>query len=125
MYELRQYADAHGRNPFASWFETLDGVTAVRIERALLRLANGNVSNAKAVGAGVTELKMDFGPGYRVYFGRDGRTVILLLGGGTKKRQNRDIAAAQERWIEYKSGKSWGNRYGVDHCVQGNCSGSP
>jgi putative addiction module killer protein len=78
----------------------------VRVERALLRLANGNVSNVKSVGAGVSELKMDFGPGYRAYFGHDGRTLVVLLGGGTKKRQDRDIAAARERWIDYKSRKS-------------------
>ncbi len=69
----------------------------------LSRLANGNVSNVKAVGGGVSELKIDFGPGYRVYFGREGNAVVVLLGGGTKKRQQADIAAAQERWSDYRS----------------------
>jgi putative addiction module killer protein len=87
------------------WFVDLDGVTAVRIERALLRLRDGNVSNVKSVGSGVSELKMDFGPGYRVYFGRDGQTLIVLLGGVTKKRQAADIAAAHERWTDYKNQK--------------------
>jgi putative addiction module killer protein len=56
----------------------------------------------KSVGGGVNELKIEFGPGIRVYFGRDGEAVVILLGGGTKKRQQRDIAKAQERWLDYK-----------------------
>jgi putative addiction module killer protein len=71
----------------------------------LRRLAYGNVSNVKSVGEGVSELKIDFGPGYRVYFGRDGLTVVILLAGGTKKRQQRDIADARERWLDYKRRK--------------------
>ncbi len=105
MYEMRQYADDQGRNPFAAWFDALDGVAAVRIERSLLRLAQGNTSNVNFVGAGVSELKMDFGPGYRVYFGYDGQTIVVLLGGGTKRRQDNDIASAKERWADYKSRK--------------------
>jgi putative addiction module killer protein len=59
----------------------------------------------KGVGAGVFELKVDFGPGYRVYFGKDGIEIVILLGGGSKKRQQRDIAAAQGRWQDYKDRK--------------------
>jgi putative addiction module killer protein len=66
----------------------------------------GNFSNVKGVGAGVFEYRIDFGPGYRVYFGKDGDTVVILLGGGTKKRQNRDIATAHARWKDYKERKS-------------------
>jgi len=69
------------------------------------RLARGNVSNVKGVGSGVSELKMDFGPGYRVYFGRDGDTLIILLAGGTKKRQDEDIARAKTCWGDYKRRK--------------------
>jgi putative addiction module killer protein len=65
----------------------------------------GNTSNAKSVGAGVFELKVNFGPGYRVYFGKDGHEIVILLGGGTKKRQLRDIEAAQDRWRDYKDRK--------------------
>jgi len=65
----------------------------------------GNTSNVKTVGAGVFELKVNFGPGYRVYFGRDGNEIVILLGGGTKKRQSRDIQAAQERWRNYKDSR--------------------
>jgi putative addiction module killer protein len=60
------------------------------------------LSNVKGVGARVFEDRIDFGPGYRVYFGKDGDAVVILLGGGTKKRQDRDIAIAQERWADYK-----------------------
>jgi putative addiction module killer protein len=68
-------------------------------------MEQGNFSNAKGVGAGVFEYRMDFGPGYRIYFGRDGELLVILLGGGTKKRQNQDIQAAQERWADYKRRK--------------------
>jgi putative addiction module killer protein len=76
------------------------------VTTALLRLELGNLSNVKGVGAGVFEYRIDFGPGYRVYFGKDGDTLVILLGGGTKKRQHRDIATARERWKDYKARKS-------------------
>ena len=72
---------------------------------ALVRMEQGNLSSTKGVGAGVSEYRMDFGPGYRVYFGKDGDTLIILLGGGTKKRQQRDIEAARDLWREYKQRK--------------------
>ncbi len=68
-------------------------------------MEQGNLSNIKGVGAGVSEYRIDFGPGYRVYFGRDGDTLIILLGGDTKKRQQRDIEAARDLWREYKQRK--------------------
>ena len=73
---------------------------------ALRRLELGNFSNVKGVGAGVFEYRIDFGPGYRVYFGKDGNTLVILLAGGTKKRQNRDIADAHQRWADYKKRKA-------------------
>ena len=69
---------------------------------AITRIAQGNLSNAKSVGAGLQEYRIDFGPGYRIYFGRAGDHLIILLGGGTKKRQRDDIARAQELWADYK-----------------------
>jgi len=71
-----------------------------------LRLELGNFSNVKGVGAGVFEYRIDFGPGYRLYFGKDGEAVVILLGGGTKKRQDRDIGMARERWADYKKRKA-------------------
>ena len=72
---------------------------------ALARLQQGNVSNVKGVGGGVLELRIDYGPGYRVYFGKDGEHWVILLGGGTKKRQSRDIRTAQDLWTTYKARK--------------------
>ena len=73
---------------------------------ALQRLARGNLSKVKGVGGGVFEYCIDFGPGYRVYFGRDGYAIVILLGGGTKKRQRSDIADAHDRWADYKKRKA-------------------
>lgn len=70
------------------------------------RLELGNFSNVKGVGGGVFEYRVDFGPGYRIYFGKDGESIVILLGGGTKKRQDRDIASAHERWADYKKRKT-------------------
>jgi putative addiction module killer protein len=73
--------------PFAERFAELDAVASAKIVRTLARMEQGNVSNVKGVGEGVMEYRIDFGPGYRIYFGRDGDTIIILLTGGTKKRQ--------------------------------------
>jgi putative addiction module killer protein len=100
--ELREFEDERGRRPFGVWFKRLDAKAAARVQRFLARLEAGNASNVKSVGAGVFELRIDVGPGYRVYFGRDGDEVIILLGGGTKKRQDRDIQAAHALWQQYK-----------------------
>ena len=105
MIELRQYIDREGRNPFDRWFDRLDDNTQARITVALDRIERGNFSAAKGVGTGVFELRLDFGPGYRIYFGKDGETLVILLGGGTKKRQQADIEDAQMLWQEYKRRK--------------------
>ena len=72
---------------------------------ALIRMEWGNFSNVKGVGAGVLECRIDIGPAYRVYFGKDGDALIILLGGGTKKRQQHDIETARILWQEYKRRK--------------------
>jgi len=105
MVEIRYYVDSGGREPFADWFSGLDGTAKAKVVRAVTRMEQGNLSNVKSVGEGVLELRIDFGPGYRVYFRRDGDTLILLLTGGTKKRQQRDIEAARACWRDYKEGK--------------------
>jgi putative addiction module killer protein len=105
MIELRGFVDEGGRRRFAEWFEGLDGLAAAKVGMALARIEQGNFSNAKGVGSGVYEYKIDFGPGYRIYFGRDGDEVVILVGGGTKKKQNREIDAARERWADYKRRK--------------------
>jgi len=103
--DVREYETEHGTSPFAEWFETLDAMAAAKVTTALTRLGQGNTSNVKGVGSGVFELRIDFGPGYRVYFGKDGTEVAILLNGGTKKRQQRDIAAAHDCWQDYKDRK--------------------
>ena len=75
---------------------------------ALYRMGQGNFSNVKGVGSGVFEYRIDFGPGYRIYFGKDGETLVVLLGGSAKKRQQRAIEAARESWKEYKHRKARG-----------------
>jgi putative addiction module killer protein len=74
---------------------------AAKVTTALERIADGNLSNVKPVGAGVLEYRIDFGPGYRIYFGRDGSRLVILIGGGTKKRQRADIEAAEAHWADY------------------------
>lgn len=105
MIEIQEYLDTHGRSPFARWFNRLDAHAAAKVMTALVRMENGNLSNSKSVGAGVLECRIDFGPGYRVYFGRDGDALIILLAGGTKTRQRKDIQIAHEIWQEYKRRK--------------------
>jgi len=103
--ELREYLDRSGKNRFSEWFASLDESAQLRISTSLGRVRNGNLSNAKCVGAGVQELRLDFGPGYRVYFGRIESAIVLLLAGGTKRRQQADIATAQALWQEFKERK--------------------
>jgi putative addiction module killer protein len=76
---------------------------------ALSRIEQGNFSKVKGVGSGVFEYKIDFGPGYRIYFGKDGGRIVILIGGGTKKRQSQDIAEAQECWATYKTKEETGD----------------
>ncbi|MDE0632511.1 MAG: hypothetical protein OXH73_13505 [Caldilineaceae bacterium] len=78
---------------------------AARVRTSLARMEAGNLSNVRGVGSGVSECRINVGPGYRVYFGRDGDTLIILLGGGTKARQQRDIEGARELWQEYRRRK--------------------
>jgi putative addiction module killer protein len=107
--EVLEYIELSGYSPYASWFDRLHPPAAAKVVIAVTRLSQGNFSNAKSVGGGVHEYKIDFGPGYRIYFGRDGERLILLLGGGTKKRQQKDIADALSRWQNYKKRKQQGS----------------
>ena len=105
VIEIREYIDAKGRSPYARWFNRLHAQAAAKVATALIRMEQGNLSGVKGVGAGVLECRIDFGPGYRVYFGKDGDALIILLGGGTKKYQQRDIETARALWREYKQRK--------------------
>jgi putative addiction module killer protein len=97
--------DRDGKSPYALWFESLAAPAAAKIAMATIRISLGNFSNAKGVGSGVLEYRIDFGPGFRIYFGKDGDKLVILLGGGTKKRQDQDIQAAIARWEDYKRRK--------------------
>jgi putative addiction module killer protein len=98
---VREYVDSSGRSPFSKWLRGLNVHAAVKVTTALERIADGNLSNVKPVGAGVLECRIDFGPGYRLYFGRDGDRLVILIGGGTKRRQQADINTAKGHWADY------------------------
>jgi putative addiction module killer protein len=87
VLDVREYIGTAGRSPFTKWLRALNVQAAAKIATALERIADGNLSNVKPVGSGVFEYKVDFGPGYRICFGRDGERLVILLAGGTKKRQ--------------------------------------
>ena len=103
--EILEYLDADGRSPYRDWFDALDAAAAAKVSVAITRMRLGNLSNTKGVGGGVQEYRIDFGPGYRIYFGRDGEMLVILLAGGTKKRQQAEIGMAQARWADYKRRK--------------------
>ena len=108
MVEVREYLDTDGRSPFAAWSDRLNREGAAKVAAALARVQQGNFSNAKGVGGGVYEYRIEFGPGYRIYFGKDGDRLVILVGGGTKKRQQEDINTALVRWQDYKQRKEAG-----------------
>lgn len=106
MVDIREHRDHGGRSPFRDWYDNLNSPAAQKVTTALYRMGLGNFSNVKSVGAGVYECKINFGPGYRVYFGKEGERIIVLLGGGAKQRQQNDIRLALERWTDYKLRKN-------------------
>lgn len=103
--DVLEYLTPKGDSPFADWFENLDAQAAAKVTIALFRIGQGNLSNVKGVGSGVFEHRINFGPGYRLYFGKDGEMIVILLAGGTKQRQQRDIEDARARWQDYKDRK--------------------
>ncbi len=104
--ELQFYLSGDGSAPFETWFSGLEASAAAKVTVALSRLERGAISNVKAVGEGVSEYRIDWGPGYRVYFGQDGATQVVLLVGGTKQRQQRNIDQAKALWADYKRRKA-------------------
>lgn len=98
------YRDAVGKEPFTDWLNSLrEARTRRRILQRLFRLESGNFGDRRPVGAGVSELRFFFGPGYRTYFGEDGDTIVVLLCGGDKSSQRRDMRRAKAYWKEYLS----------------------
>ena len=109
MIDVREYLDPNGGSPFADWIAHLNPKAASKVATAVTMLDTGNFSNVKGIGSGVFEYRIDFGPGYRVYFGKDGELLVIVLGGGTKKRQQHDIESALANWQDYKRRKKEDN----------------
>ncbi len=105
MVGIREYLDLGGRSPFREWYGGLNAEARRKVTTTLYRLGLGNFSNIQGVGSGVFECRINFGPGYRLYFGKDGEELVILLGGGTKQRQQNDIHLALARWKDYKQRK--------------------
>lgn len=105
MNEVVEYVLSNGHCPFAEWFDCLDHQAAAKVAAAVERMRAGNFGDHKSVGGGVMERRINYGPGYRIYFGRDGARLVILVGGGTKSRQSSDIQCAQMTWAEYMAKK--------------------
>ena len=99
---VREFIDDDGRIPFRQWLGELDTAVRARIQARILRFETGNLGDHKEVGDGVWEARMDFGPGYRLYFGRKGREIVVLLAGGDKGTQKRDIKRAKALWSKHE-----------------------
>lgn len=102
---IEEYLDSDGNSSFAEWFKGLDTQTALKINTVITRMKQGNTSNIKGVGSGVFERTIDHGPGYRIYFGKENHDIVILLCGGSKKGQQKDIDRAKLMWQEYKNRK--------------------
>ena len=107
MMDIQIYRDAHGNEPFEQWLSSIrDTRTSARIDNRLKRVRLGLLGDQRSLGEGVFELRLDFGAGYRIYFGRIGREEILLLTGGDKGTQQRDIARAKRYWQHFRESMS-------------------
>src|SRR5204863_5561674 len=94
-----------GSNPYRAWFDRLNSQAAAKVATAVTRLEIGHTSRVKWIGT-IGEYRIDWGPGYRIYLAKDGEALIILLGGGTKQRQQTDIERAKRLWAEYKARKA-------------------
>ena len=101
---VQEYISEDGTSPYQKWFNSLDHLAAAKITVAKSRLELGNTSNIKWFG-GIGEYRIDWGPGYRIYLVQEGKRLIILFGGGTKKTQKADVKAAQKLYIEFKNRK--------------------
>ncbi|MFC1712738.1 type II toxin-antitoxin system RelE/ParE family toxin [Candidatus Poribacteria bacterium] len=97
------YQDEHGREPFTQWLYSIkDTRTRARVDNRLERLRVGNFGDFRSLGSGLFELRLHFGPGYRIYYGRTGDEIVVLLAGGDKSSQTRDIQRARQSWSDCK-----------------------
>jgi putative addiction module killer protein len=104
-YQIKELLLADGDSPFGEWFGSLEAVAAAKVRVAVSRMEQGNLSNVEWF-RGIGECKIDWGPGLRIYLAKDGLKIIILIGGGTKKRQQQDINQAVALWEDYKRRKA-------------------
>lgn len=105
MIRIEEYITEDGKSPFEEWFTDLNAQAANKVNTYLTRIEQGNTSSLKPLKGALQEIRMDWGPGYRVYAGKDGDKLIVLHGGGSKQRQQNDIDQALKLWDEYKRRK--------------------
>lgn len=105
MYRVLEYVRSDGASPYRKWFDRLDAQSAAKIATAILRMELGNLSNVKWIGT-IGEYRVHWDPGYRIYLAMDGDRLIILLGGGSKQRQQADIEQAKLSWVDYKARKA-------------------
>ena len=103
QYEVEIFTTQQGKEPFSEWFQNFNRDIQARIFLRINRIRNGNFGDYKNLGDEIFELKINFGSGYRIYFGKDGKKLIILLCAGNKKTQNQDIQRAKDYWLEYKN----------------------
>jgi putative addiction module killer protein len=105
---IHEYVTAQGTSPFRTWLGRFDTPLRARLQARVLRFETGNLGDHRAVGRGVWEARCHFGAGYRIYFAKPGRAIVLLLLGGDKTSQREDICRAQEYWTDYQGARSRG-----------------
>jgi len=100
---IKIYKDEYGNEPFIEWLEAIkDKAMQVRIRSRLLRMEDGNFGDHRSIGEGIFELRLHFGPGYRIYYGQLGNEIVLLLAGGDKSTQKHDIQRVKYYWYDYR-----------------------
>ncbi len=105
MFIVRVFEDERGKEPFTEWLKSLSPLTETRVLKRIYRIQHGNFGDYKRIGAGVFELRLFFDGGIRIYFGRDGEEIIILLCGGDKSSQKQDIKKALDYWRQYHEQK--------------------
>lgn len=103
--EVINYKTRTGKEPLALWFDELEKIDQGRIFNRIAHVREGSFGDSKPVGDGVSELRMHFGPGYRIYYGKKGKTLVILLLGGKKSDQKKDIETAKRYWRDHKDRK--------------------
>ena len=110
MMNVEEYVDENDNSPFAKWFNKLKAPAALKVTTGIIKMSKGNLGDVQSVGQGVSEVRLHFQKGYRIYFAKDGDKLVILLGGSTKQRQQDAIKDAQDRWKTYKARKKQGKK---------------